>query len=116
MWFWCLPELALEEVVPKACIITEDILSTIRTGRLQPSFSTLGTKMNPKLAVRALQRGYDLFLIWYDGDEAGIKGAKRAKKQLDLMGIRNKIIKTELDPKDYNNEEIREIIRKATDD
>lgn len=110
MWFWSKPELMLENVRPRTCIITEDILSTIRTGRLLPSFSTLGTKLNPKLAVRANQRGYDTFLIWYDGDEAGMQGSIQVKKDLELMGFNTKIIKTELDPKEYNNDEIKHIL------
>lgn len=91
-------------------IITEDILSSVRSGRILPATSTLGTIFPEQLAVWLLNEQIEHVYVWYDGDEAGVNGARKAKKILSLMGVPNTIIKTELDPKEYNNDEIRGII------
>lgn len=95
----------------KGTVITEDILSAGRAGRVLPAVSTLGTYLSDKLAVR-LSTGLDApFYIWYDGDAAGIKGARQAKRTLDLLGIENYNVRTDLDPKEYNNDQIINFIK-----
>lgn len=106
--------LLLGDPLCEGYVITEDILSCVRTGRLLPSVSTLGTNLSDKLAVGGLRRLGAPAYIWYDGDEAGINGARKARKTLTLLGVPCKIIKTELDPKEYNNDEIRDIITTYT--
>lgn len=105
--------LRFEHGLSDGVIITEDILSCVRTGRLVPSISTLGTNVSDKLASELQEDNVSQVFIWYDGDEAGIRGSRKAKKSLDLLGVPNTIIKTDKDPKEYNNEEIREIVRSA---
>lgn len=106
--FWAKKKLQLERVSNALCI-TEDILSTIRVGRLNDCVSTLGTILSDKTAARLLE-DYDEFFIWYDGDEAGLRGARKGKRALQMQGGKVHLIKTELDPKEYNNDEIKEIL------
>jgi len=91
-------------------VITEDICSTVRVGRVVSSVSTLGTTLSYKLAVRLFGGQEQPFYIWYDGDAAGIKGAKNASDVFDMLGAQYRVIRTEHDPKRYNYDEIREII------
>ncbi len=94
-------------------VITEDILSTMRVGRLIKSLSTLGTSLSDKGAVRASMGKGEHIYIWYDGDEAGVRGAHKVNKTLKLMGLNPIVIETDKDPKEYNNGEIKEIIRSS---
>lgn len=91
-------------------VVTEDILSSVRVGRVLPSISTLGTSLHYNVAQHALNPCERVF-IWYDGDEAGVRGATKAKKTLTMLGIPCSIVTTDKDPKEYNNEEIKDIIQ-----
>lgn len=101
----------IENPITDTLVITEDILSTVRAGRVCPAISTLGTTLHYSVASSILLQPYTRVLIWYDGDEAGVRGAIKAKKVLTLLGIPCSVIDTDKDPKEYNNEEIREIIQ-----
>jgi len=92
-------------------VITEDILSCIRTGRIIPSIATLGTRMGDRVAVSLLREAQSPVYVWYDGDPAGVKGALKIKRTLDLVGLPCTIIKTTQDPKAYSNTEIRQILK-----
>lgn len=109
--FWAKKKLQLERLTNALCI-TEDILSTIRAGRLNDCVSTLGTVLNDKTASRLLE-DYEEFFIWYDGDEAGLRGARKGKRALELQGGKVHLIKTTKDPKEHNNEQIKEILHNA---
>lgn len=106
--FWAKDSVRLERVTD-SLVITEDILSTIRVGRLNDCVSTLGTILSDRTATKLLER-YNEFLIWYDGDEAGLRGARKGKKALEMQGGKVHLIKTDKDPKEYNNDEIKNII------
>jgi hypothetical protein len=106
--FWSNPAYSLPEYSSNVLVITEDILSTIRVGRLFPAVSTLGTKLSIHRAVRSSIAQADMVLIWYDPDEAGTKGAQAAQKKLDLIGVPCTIIKSDKDPKEYDNATIQQ--------
>lgn len=105
--------LLLDDPITEGIVVTEDILSAIRVGRLMPAISSLGTHVSDKIAVQ-LARSTDIVYVWYDGDEAGLRGAAKAKKTLELQGLDVRLIKTELDPKEYSNDEIRRTITTNT--
>lgn len=92
-------------------VVTEDILSAVRVGRLYPCISTLGTTLTYTVAMKYLTRARKVY-IWYDGDEAGVNGASKAAKVLTVLGVSYGIIKTNKDPKRYNNDEIKDIVSK----
>lgn len=101
----------LDNPITDVTVITEDILSCVRVGRVCPALSTLGTTLHYSVASERLLAPNTRVLIWYDGDEAGVRGAKKAEGVLTMLGVPCSIIKTEKDPKEYNNEEIKTIIQ-----
>lgn len=106
--FWSDPDVQLKRCTDEL-VITEDILSTIRVGRLNDCVSTLGTSLSDRMAAQLLTL-YNKFAIWYDGDEAGVRGARKARKALQIQGGVCRIVNTAKDPKEYNNEEIEDIL------
>ncbi len=106
--FWHDPEVQLDRITDEL-VITEDILSTVRVGRLNDCVSTLGTSLSDRMATQLLEN-YSNFAVWYDGDEAGVRGARKACKALMMQGGVVRVIRTKLDPKEYNNEEISTIL------
>lgn len=99
----------LNDPIPDTVVLTEDILSAVRVGRIQHSAASLGTSLSDKAAARLLLE-YKNFIIWYDGDEAGVKGSRKVKKVLDMQGGNTYFVRTKYDPKDFNNEEIKRIL------
>jgi hypothetical protein len=104
-------DLLLTQEFKNSLVITEDILSSARVGRVIPSLSTLGTYLSDKVVVRSAMEQREHVYIWYDGDQAGVDGSHKAKKVLDLMGVPNTIIETKLDPKEYSNDKITQIVK-----
>lgn len=97
----------------KRIVLTEDILSAVKTGKLIPSASLLSTMISME-KLSAIFKSFpkcEEILIWLDGDEAGIAGAKKVKASLDMIGLKNRIITTPKDPKEYSKDEIEAIIR-----
>lgn len=105
-------------------VITEDILSAIRVGRILASAALLGTAVGdakvgalletPVIAEAVAKcRGKDVrprIGIWLDADKAGRIAARRLARRLELLGHSALRIKTDKDPKRYSNREIRSIL------
>lgn len=102
---------ALQMTDLQGTVLTEDILSAVRVGAVVRAVSTLGTSLAPKLAVRLLKQFCTPFYVWYDGDEAGVRGARKVIKTLSLLGAECYNIESDKDPKEYNNDGIRRFIR-----
>ena len=86
-------------------ILTEDVLSAIKVGRVAVGLPLLGSNIPPRLLQRLATRFKDLG-IWLDRDKAkeSHHGAVRASQ----MGFdRVRTIITDLDPKEYTTDEIR---------
>lgn len=88
-------------------VITEDILSAIRTGVYVRSFSTLGTKLTDAAAYKLSE--YKC-IVWYDNDKAGWLGAVKVKKKLESLGTTCLIYDGRQDPKYYDNSELINIL------
>ena len=105
-------------------VVTEDVLSSIRVGRIVPSRALLGTSVGiPKIdsLVRGVVRqgavaeqvdqDHGLRIgIWLDSDKAGRAAARRLESRLELLGHSVLRIRTDKDPKRYSNREIRSIL------
>lgn len=107
-------------------VVTEDVLSAIRVGRIVPSVALLGTAVGtPKVGALvqaatvqdagavAIEAGEETKLrigVWLDADKAGRTAARRLARRLELLGHTALRIKTEKDPKRYSNREIRSIL------
>lgn len=97
--------------VPLLCnsvVLTEDILSAARIGEITTAFSLLGTKLSDGQANKI--GVYDTVIFWLDGDDAGIKGARKGSQKLQFLVNTIKVIRTPLDPKCYSQRLIRKIL------
>lgn len=110
--FQCKQELMLKDrlQVTDTLVLTEDILSAIRVGRLIDTWSLLGTSISEAQVAHIIRAGYRRVLVWLDGDEAGIKGRRKVSRKLQASGLEAAWIETEHDPKQYSNSEIKEFI------
>lgn len=111
--FWSDDEIMLMDPLPDWVVLTEDILSAIRVGRIQSAVSSLGTSINHHTVASILEL-HERVLVWYDGDAAGKRGASNARKKFALQGADVRVISTPKDPKAYSNEEIFKIIEEHT--
>ena len=106
-------------------VVTEDILSAIRVGRIVPAAALLGTSVSsgkvhsllndPSLRskeclVEVNQNHVPRIGIWLDADKAGRTAARRLESRLELQGCSVLRIRTDKDPKRYSNREIKEIL------
>jgi hypothetical protein len=87
--------------------VVEDILSAIRVGTITPTASLLGTKITTAQANRLAK--FRHVRTWLDNDRAGIQGAYKVRRCCGLV-CEVSDVRTDLDPKCYSNDEIREIL------
>lgn len=91
-------------------VIVEDVLSAIKVGRGTHATSILGTTMTDE-RVEKIARTVKSATIWLDPDGAGVVGAKKAARQLQMQGIRTYMVTSDRDPKTYNADEILGYLR-----
>ena len=108
--FWSDPAVALEDGRTDTVVLVEDILSCVRVGRVQRAVSSLGTSISYATAAEIIKH-YNRVLVWYDDDKAGLNGARKAKAVLELQGAEVHLIKTDKDPKEYDNEILKSTIK-----
>jgi Toprim-like len=91
-------------------VITEDILSAVRVGRLvRRCLALMGTSANEyQLADATSAR--ERIAVWLDPDKAGKSAAFKLFRRLALQGKSVSIIRTTKDPKYYSNREIRRLL------
>jgi DNA primase len=103
-------------------VVTEDLLSAIRVGRITASCSLLGTmhganKMQAIVAEatsRRLRRARSEVLriaLWMDPDKAGEQSRSRIAGPLSIRGAEVVHIRSARDPKRHSNAEIRSYLR-----
>jgi hypothetical protein len=108
----------------KTIVIVEDWISCIRVGQLYNSMCLFGTYCDKDTAKKLVYE-YDKIFIWLDGDEAGINASTKLKQSLDwwagfyerkrayeIPDKKINVITTSRDPKEYNNERIKNEITK----
>lgn len=91
-------------------VLTEDILSAIRTGIYLPSYSTLGTELTDTAAFLLSKRKF--VIVWYDNDKGGHTGSIKVVKKLESIGVPCINYKGIQDPKYYTNQELIDIFTK----
>lgn len=94
----------------KDVVLVEDILSCLRLNQLgYNAVALLGVNVDDSL-FRYLREHYSRFHVWLDNDNTQVKLAQvKIKNKLELIGP-SRIIKTEKDPKEYTDDEIREFV------
>lgn len=85
-------------------VLVEDCISAIKIARQVDAMPCLGSDL-PIDKLNRLVGLYDSFLIWLDYDM--YKSAWRLQDRFKLLGVEAHVILTELDPKEYNDEEIK---------
>lgn len=103
----------------RSLVVTEDILSAVRVGRLRSSFALLGTGTGDTqiAAILAASRNGEVpVYLWLDGDRAGRVSSSKLRRTLELCGVRVLVISTDRDPKLYSNRVIHEILREKDEE
>lgn len=97
----------LESVV----VLTEDCLSAIRISMLGgenglrcDAMPLLGTHL-PSQKLNRLKRLYSKIIVWLDHDKG--KEAQGIADRAKMIGMGAKVVSTELDPKEYKDDELR---------
>lgn len=88
-------------------VLCEDAVSSLKVARYSPSKPLLGTSL-AKDKIKALKGSYDELVIWLDRDKW--REARAISEQAQLLGFKSKAILTDLDPKEYNDEQIASFI------
>jgi hypothetical protein len=91
-------------------IAVEDIISAIKVGRVAKTLCLFGSQCST-YQYHEISRITDLLILWLDLDKfaQAVKIAHKAQS----FGLGARIIKTDLDPKKYNTEEIRRILNEV---
>lgn len=89
------------------CVLVEDILSAIKVGRVTTCIPLLGSYISTNMLT--FINKYETILIWLDEDKR-FDSLKYSKKIRIFTGKPCRSIITELDPKEYNTENIYNII------
>lgn len=90
----------------KEIVLTEDILSAWKVGRVQAAWSILGTSLAKPQVLAILEDGRPV-CIWLDPDAAGQRAAAKIFKQLNAYGVDARVIRSDTDPKLLTRDEIR---------
>ncbi len=94
----------------KDLVLCEDIRSSLKVACITDSACLFGTNVSEAELLLLPTLGYGIIYIWLDGDKAGKHGAKKIFDKLRLR-TNVKIIESELDPKYYTKDEIREYLK-----
>jgi len=90
----------------KEVVITEDILSAWKCGRVTSAWSILGTALSQSQCLALIRHGLPVY-IWLDPDGPGQRAAAKIFKQLNAYGVDARVIRSDADPKLLHIEDIR---------
>jgi hypothetical protein len=91
-------------------VLTEDILSAARVGKVNAAWSLLGTNLLPAVINQIAASPYTDIVIWMDDDAAGWNARRKMLRSLGAVGIEARIVKSDRDPKKHSLTEIKELI------
>lgn len=92
------------------CVLVEDIISAIKVGRQFVSIPMLGAKPTEEI-IQALH-SYDGVVLWGDADKMRENIVVRNKLS-EMLGKQVKLCFTSLDPKCYNDLEVKTTLQKV---
>lgn len=87
--------------------LVEDIISAIKVGRFTTGVPIFGSDISTDLIIALYNRYKDL-IIWLDRDKRGYSHARANSIRWMFNSVR--VVDSEADPKEYNNEEIRNFL------
>jgi len=90
-------------------LLEEDIISTIKTSRIYNSTCIYGSYIDINKYIK-IYKEYKpkQFIIWLDKDKE--KESRLFSLQFNKLSIPCSVISTDLDPKEYSNEQIKEFV------
>lgn len=91
----------------KQLVVVEDCVSAIRVSKQYDAMPVLGSHIATKKLSR-LARLYSSLIFWLDHDK--LNEAKGLSTKTKLLGCDSRVIYTDLDPKCYTDEQIREFL------
>ena len=99
----------LTDSTDSSIIIVEDIISTIKLSRIYNTTCIYGSfiDINKYIKIYKTYKPKSLY-IWLDKDKE--KESRLFSIQFNNLGIPCSVISTDLDPKEYNNDQIKEIV------
>lgn len=90
-------------------VLTEDTLSSLKIARQRPAMPLLGTNL-PTHKINALRAsGYESVTVWLDRDKW--REAMEIADKIKWAGMGASTVYTELDPKRYSDEQIKEYLK-----
>ena len=91
-------------------VLTEDVLSAARVGKVCTAWSLLGTSLLPAVIDKIDRSPFTDIAIWMDDDDAGINARRKMLRQLGAVGIEARAIISDRDPKHHTLQEMKELI------
>lgn len=88
-------------------VLVEDCMSAIKIARQSDAMPCLTSSLSPTKLNR-LVRLYDTFVVWLDGNM--FPNAQKMARQLQMLGANARAVYTPLDPKCYDDGNIRNIL------
>lgn len=82
----------------KLLVLTEDILSAFKVGKVTEAWSIMGTSASDAVLNKIVADGRPV-VVALDPDAAGRKGASKIRKALALLGVDVRIVHMQKDPK-----------------
>lgn len=92
---------------PRVCTLVEDLLSAIKVGRYTTGIPIFGSDISTETVLRLRDR-YETLLIWLDKDKRRYAHARALSIRYLFNSVR--VIDSEADPKDYDNQELKEYL------
>lgn len=93
-------------------VITEDALSAIKVARQMDACPALGTNFQADKIYRLIKKGYTQLIVWLDRDKW--REAREIADKAKWAGLSAKTMFSELDPKVYTDEQIKEFLTCST--
>lgn len=95
------------EVESDSLVIVEDPVSAIRVAALYDAMPLLGSHLATS-RLNAVAGLYKAVVVWLDSDK--LKEARSIAERFRMVGVSARVIWTELDPKEYSDRELMEIL------
>lgn len=95
-------------IIADTCVLVEDVISAIRVSKVLPCVPICGSHVSGEL-LNSLRAHFKHLMVWLDRDKAG--EAYKASNRATLMGFNSRVVVTKLDPKEYSENDIKEILK-----
>lgn len=100
----------LPKAMEHGIIYVEDIVSAIKLGRNYGACPVFGSFIPRTHSIRLHRMGVPRFYVWLDADKH--REAHKFCKEIVNLGLPASVIYTDKDPKEYNDEELRNYLTK----